>query len=113
MQFFAFLAVMLAAFWLAPSRWRKWILLAGSYYFYACWNAKFVPLLATLTAIDYSAALWIDKTAGGRRRAALGISLAANLAFLGFFKYYNFAAWNIAALAGRPPDSFALNILLP
>jgi alginate O-acetyltransferase complex protein AlgI len=113
MQFFAFLAIMLAAFWLAPSRWRKWILLAGSYYFYACWNVKFVPLLATLTAIDYSAALWIDRTIGARRRAALGVSLAANLAFLGFFKYYNFAASIVAGLAGKPPDSFALNILLP
>jgi len=114
LQFFAFLAIMLAAFWLAPLGWRKWILLAGSYYFYASWNIKFVPLLASLTAIDYCAALWIDKTAvGGRRRAALGISLTANLAFLGFFKYYNFAAANIAWLAGKPPDTFALNILLP
>src|SRR5262249_14899051 len=42
-----------------------------------------------------------------------GISLAANLGFLGFFKYYNFAAANIVWLAGKPPDAFALNILLP
>ncbi|HEV2688777.1 MAG TPA: hypothetical protein VGV35_09490 [Bryobacteraceae bacterium] len=34
MQFFAFLPIMLAGFWLGPSSWRKWILLAGSYYFY-------------------------------------------------------------------------------
>ncbi|HYL75553.1 MAG TPA: MBOAT family O-acyltransferase [Bryobacteraceae bacterium] len=113
MQFFAFLAVMLAAFWAAPVRWRKWILLAGSYFFYACWNLNFVPLLLSLTIIDYCAALWIDRSSGAARRVALGISLMANLTFLGFFKYYNFAAANIAWLAGKPPDTFALNILLP
>jgi len=113
LQFFAFLPVMLAAFWLAPHRFRKWILLAGSYYFYASWNLKFVPLLLSLTAIDYSAALWINRTEGPKRRLALCISIGANLLFLGFFKYYNFAAANVALLAGRPADSFALNILLP
>ena len=30
LQFFAFLAIMRAAFWLAPLRWRKWVLLAGA-----------------------------------------------------------------------------------
>ena len=113
MQFFAFLPIILAAFWLTPGRFRKWILLAGSYYFYASWNIKFVPLLLSLTAIDYTAALWINRTEGPKRRVALSISLAANLLFLGFFKYYNFAAANLALLAGKPQDSFALDILLP
>src|SRR5690242_14852352 len=96
MQFFAFLAVILAAFWVAPLRWRRWILLAGSYYFYASWNVKFVPLLLALTVIDYCAARWIDKTSGRTRRLALYVRLVANLGFLCFFKYYNFAASSIA-----------------
>ena len=37
--------------------------------------------------------MWIRRAAtGARRKAALVISLAANLGFLGFFKYYNFLA---------------------
>ena len=112
-RFFAFLAIMLAAFWLAPHRLRKWILLVGSYFFYASWNVKFVPLLLTLTAIDYCAALWINKSTDATRRAALLISLAANLGFLGFFKYYNFGASNVAWLLGKSPDAFILNIVLP
>ena len=41
------------------------------------------------------------------------ISLAANLGLLGFFKYYNFFAANIAQLLHQPSDAFALSIILP
>ena len=113
-QFFLFLAVVLALFYSAPRGWRKYILLAASYYFYASWNAKFIALLLTLTAIDYCAGLWLERVAPGpRRKAVLVFSLAANLGFLGFFKYYNFLAANLALALGRPPHSFFLEIVLP
>ena len=113
-QFFVFLAVVLALFYSAPRHWRKYILLAASYYFYARWNAKFIPLLLTLTAIDYCAGLWLERVAPGpRRKAVLVSSLAANLGFLGFFKYYNFLAANLALALARPPHSFFREIVLP
>ena len=59
LQFIAFLLVVLALFYWGPRSWRKLILLAASYYFYMSWNPKFIVLLLTLTAIDYTAALWI------------------------------------------------------
>src|SRR5690349_18692724 len=112
-QFFVFLAIVLALFWLAPQAWRRYLLLTASYFFYWSWNPKFVPLLASLTAIDYLAAMWIERTATApARRVALCISLAANLGFLGFFKYYNFVASNIGWLLGQP-DRFLLDIVLP
>jgi alginate O-acetyltransferase complex protein AlgI len=40
-------------------------------------------------------------------------SLAANLGFLGFFKYFNFLAANLALLLHRPANAFALDIVLP
>ena len=57
-QFFIFLAVVLAAFYALP--WwnaRKWLLLGASYYFYASWNPKFLLLLGTLTLVDYFCAI--------------------------------------------------------
>jgi hypothetical protein len=79
-----------------------------------CWNAKFVLLILVLTAIDYTAAMWMRRLAAGpKRKAALVMSLAANLGFLGFFKYYNFLATNLAWVMARPLDSFALHIILP
>src|SRR5580698_8473541 len=112
-QFFQFLLVVLILFYALPRPSRKWILLAASYYFYMSWNWKFIPLLLTLTVIDYTAALWIERSAGARRKLFLMIGLAGNLGFLGFFKYYNFLGDNLALLLRRPPHSFALAIILP
>src|SRR5260370_25909519 len=74
------------------------------------WNPKFGVLLLSLTAIDYTAALWIERS---RRRLFLVVGLAANLGFLGFFKYYNFLAENLVRLLHAQPHSFALSIILP
>jgi alginate O-acetyltransferase complex protein AlgI len=113
LQFVVFLFAVLTAFYLGPVRWRKVLLLIASYYFYMCWNPKFILLLLTLTTIDYYAALWIQASSGARRKTALVISLAANLGFLGFFKYYNFLASNTALLMGRPANAFFMRIILP
>jgi alginate O-acetyltransferase complex protein AlgI len=112
-QFFLFLALVLALFYTAPRAWRKYILLAASYFFYASWNPKFIALLLTLTAIDYSAGIALESVRPERKKLVLILSLSANLGFLGFFKYYNFLAGNLAALLGRPPRSFWLDIVLP
>ncbi len=103
-QFFAFLAVVLILFYTAPRSWRKYILLAASYFFYMSFIPKFILLLLSLTAIDYTAARWISVTESPRsRKIALVVSLTANLGLLGFFKYYNFFAANLAHLFHRPP----------
>jgi len=113
-KFFAFLATVLILFYAAPRSWRKAILLAASYFFYMSWIPKFILLLLTLTGIDYTAARWIAQTRSPRsRKTALIISLSANLGLLGFFKYYNFFAANLAHLFDKPSSSFALNIILP
>jgi len=113
-SFFLFLTVVLALFYLSPRVLRRYILLAASYFFYGSWNVKFIALLLTLTVIDYTAGLWIERTQPGARRKWLLIgSLSANLGFLGFFKYYNFLANNLALLIGKPEGSFFLSIVLP
>ena len=112
-QFFAFLVLTLVLFYLAPKHWRRVILLIASYAFYMSWNWKFLPLLLTLTIIDFWCALWIVKTERRKRKLAMVISVAANLGFLGFFKYYNFLADNAALLAGKPEHAFFLKIVLP
>ncbi|MGD1097639.1 MAG: MBOAT family O-acyltransferase [Bryobacteraceae bacterium] len=111
--FFVFLAVVLVLFYSTPRAWGKWILLAASYYFYMSWNAKFVVLLLTLTAVDFTAALWMERIATGRRKLFLILGLSANLGFLGFFKYYNFLGDNLGQLLRLPPHSLALAIILP
>ncbi len=107
-----FLAVVLLHY-LLPGPARRWLLLAASYFFYMCWNPKFIVLLLTLTVIDYAAAIWISKSSGRQRTAALWFSVGANLLFLSFFKYFNFFAANIAQLTGKVPGAWAFDIVLP
>ena len=65
-EFFLFLAVALASFCASPPRWRRWILLAASYFFYASWNWRFIPLLLALTSSS------VTSTAGARPRVRAG-----------------------------------------
>ena len=111
--FFLFLAASLLLFYLSPRPARKYVLLAASYFFYAFWNPKFVPLLLTLSAIDYTVGLLLERVKPAHRKPLLVLGLGANLVFLGFFKYFNFLAGNVALALGRPADSFWCDIVLP
>ncbi len=112
-EFALFLAIVLALFYTVPIALRRFVLLGSSYLFYMFWNPYFIALLVALTAIDYSAALWIARSSGRTRKLALWISLAANLGFLGFFKYTNFLIDNVAWLMGVPPAGYHLALVLP
>ncbi len=118
LTFVVFFAIVLALH-NAPLSWRvkKTNLLIASYIFYGAWNPPFVILLLISTAIDWKAARWIHaSTSEARRRMFLVLSLAANLGFLGFFKYGEFLLENFTALmasfgiAYQPPE---WNIILP
>ena len=69
-QFFVFFAVVMALFYAAPRSSRKLILLAASYFFYMSWNWKLIPLLLSLTVVDYTSALWIETSEKKRPPAA-------------------------------------------
>jgi alginate O-acetyltransferase complex protein AlgI len=112
-QFFIFLSIVLAVFYAAPRVFRRVILLVASYVFYLSWNYKFVVLLLGLTVVDYGAAIAIERADAKRKKPFLLISLAANLGMLGFFKYYNFFADNLAQLVRYPPHSWTFSIILP
>ncbi len=113
-EFFVFLGTVLILFYVSPIPIRRIVLLAASYFFYMCWIPKFILLLIALTAIDYTAARWISGAGSLRsRKIALIVSLAANLGLLGFFKYYNFFAGNIAYLLHRPAGAFSMSLILP
>ncbi len=112
-QFFLFFAIVLIVFYSLPFRLGKIALLVSSYVFYIFWNPRFIGLLLLLTVVDYWAARLIETLPSTRKRLALVASLAANLAFLGFFKYYNFFAGDLAALLGLPSNSFFIEVVLP
>jgi len=89
-------------------------LLVCSYVFYGWWNWHYLILIAFTTMVDYGAARCMHRT--GRRKLWLCVSIAANLAMLGFFKYGDFVVANLnAALGcmGAPWAPASPSVLLP
>jgi alginate O-acetyltransferase complex protein AlgI len=94
-SFAVFFAVVFPITWLLNphNAAKKWFLVAASYYFYAFWRIEFTLLLLGSSVMNYCAALALGRLSDGPgRRAMLWLAIAANLAVLGIFKYYNFFA---------------------
>lgn len=88
--------MVVAAYFALPGRFRWILLLIASYYFYMCWNYKYIILIVFSTLVDYFAAIQMAKTTKKLPRKLLLIaSLTSNLGLLFFFKYYNFFSDNI------------------
>jgi D-alanyl-lipoteichoic acid acyltransferase DltB (MBOAT superfamily) len=92
-------------------------LLVVSYFFYACWDWRFLALIFLSSIVDYLIGLYLAKTEKKtQRKMLLFASLFVNLGILGFFKYYNFfleSFQEVFSLFGRSLESSTLNILLP
>jgi alginate O-acetyltransferase complex protein AlgI len=109
-SFLVFLPAVLLAIALLPARMRNGFLLVASYFFYGCWDWRFLTLLFGTTVIDY----WVGKTIfattdAHRRRRILLVSIAANLGVLGFFKYCNFFVGSAEALL----ESLGIRVSVP
>ena len=91
-QFLYFFALVFTVYWALPWRQaRVGVLLAASFYFYASWNRWLALIVCGSTLLDYLVARGLDASSSVRfRRLLLGVSLAANLGLLVYFKYANF-----------------------
>lgn len=98
-KFALFFPAVALAYWVLPHKLRNPMLLAASYFFYMCWNPKYALLMLFSTGVTWAAGLAVAqaKTVTGKK-LALSLSLAANLAVLGLFKYANFLIDNLNAL---------------
>ncbi len=120
LEFGIFLPLVFLCYWLINPRGLKsqnLFLLLASYFFYACWDWRFLFLILASTIVDYSTGLALARTTEAfRRKLWLGLSIGLNLGILGFFKYYNFFLENFTeafsflglAISARP-----LQIILP
>ncbi len=118
LTFAVFFALVLPISWaLRPHRRRwQWFMIAVSYLFYGWWDARFVALVALSAAANVAFGHRIAAAEGRRRRAWLWLAVGANLALLGWFKYYGFFATelNVALRAmGVEGGLRLLDIALP
>jgi D-alanyl-lipoteichoic acid acyltransferase DltB (MBOAT superfamily) len=93
-NFALFLPVVFVVYWFVTDKSLKLqniLLLVASYFFYACWDWRFLFLLIFSTFLDYSTAIKMFRAKSKNwKRFWFWLSVGINLGFLVFFKYYNF-----------------------
>ena len=117
-RFAVFFVICLSVYWtLKRTSHRHVFLLVMSYIFYAGWDVRFLALIAYSTAVTYIGShLLRDAPSAQRRRLVLIVTIVMQLASLFFFKYFDFAFENVAALlaaTGLSGNWSAPDILLP
>jgi alginate O-acetyltransferase complex protein AlgI len=119
-DFGIFLAVVFLIYWLVTGRdldFQNLFLLLASYFFYGCWNWRFLLLLVLISCINYFLGISISKTAIERsRRVWLIVGLFLNIGVLVVFKYYNFfvdSFIHLISVAGYNLPGTLTKIILP
>jgi Predicted membrane protein involved in D-alanine export len=124
-KYVIFLPIVVLLYYLFPVRVKKYWLLAASYYFYMCWNAKYALLIIASTFITYLSGLGlarVNEAACGqarrdrRKKWIVALSFVSNLGILFYFKYFNFALDLLQSALARIHIQLsvpAFDILLP
>lgn len=116
-SFAVFLPIVFILYWALPHRFRWFLLLIASYYFYMSWNIKYVVLIFTTTFVSYATALLLEKTNNQKKKKLyLIIAAVICLGILFFFKYFDFFQENVLAILNMFTIQLhptTLNLLLP
>ncbi len=99
LDFVVFFLAVTTLYWRLPQRGQNVLLLAASYVFYGYVHPWFLILIGTSTVIDYCAARGMEAWPAHRLRF-MWLSIVSNFGMLGFFKYFNFFAENVAGVLG-------------
>ncbi|QSB27996.1 MBOAT family protein [Flavobacterium sp. CLA17] len=120
LAFAVFLPIVFFLYWFVFNKTKSTqnaLLIVASYYFYSCWDWRFLFLLVFSTFLDYYTGIQIEKGKSEKsRKFWFWLSIIINLGFLGIFKYYNFFAASFSELlgsAGIKASPILLNVILP
>jgi alginate O-acetyltransferase complex protein AlgI len=120
LNFAIFLPTVFLLYWFATKgnlKLQNILLLVSSYFFYACWDWRFLFLLIFSTLLDYYTGIKMsDAINQNSKKFWFWLSIFINLGFLGVFKYYNFFAESFAYTlenVGLKVNPWALKVILP
>ena len=120
LSFAVFLPVVFLLYWFVFNKnktTQNTVLIIASYYFYSCWDWRFLFLLIFSTLLDYFSAIMMENSnSQSKRKFWLWLTIAINLGFLGIFKYYDFFAQSLAELLngfGLKAHPYLLQLVLP
>lgn len=115
--FVAYFVLVYLVYLVLPHRWQNRWLLVASYYFYGCWDWRFLALIWFSSSMDY----WVAKgiplaSSAEQRRVLVAASVVVNFGILIIFKYFGFFADSLHDLLmtfGLEVSWTTLNIVLP
>jgi alginate O-acetyltransferase complex protein AlgI len=120
LNFAIFLPIVFILYWFVVNKkfeHQNILLLASSYFFYACWDWRFLALLMFSTVLDYCTGIKMSRaTTQNSKNFWFWLSICINLGFLAVFKYYNFFAASFAdaiSNLGLQASPWTLNLILP
>ncbi len=115
LAFLIFFSIVVFLYFAIPYRYRWGLLLIASYFFYMCWEIKYILLIIISTLTAYCAAILIEKEPS-RKKLFLILGVSSNLCILFLFKYFNFFNDSLNTFfnfINLPYDVPAFNVLLP
>tara|TARA_B110000211_G_scaffold45759_1_gene48744 strand:+ start:6727 stop:8145 length:1419 start_codon:yes stop_codon:yes gene_type:complete len=118
LDYLVFLFIILVLFWSIPHKYNRYkvvLLVLSSYFFYACWDWRFLSLIIFSSLVDYILGIKIHN-AKKYKKTLLSISLICNIGLLLIFKYYNFfidSFQELFSFAGSEVGFQTIHIILP
>jgi len=109
---FAFLPITLIVYFIVPLKYRNLVLFTLSLIFYGWGEPKYILIMLMSTVVDYFNGYQVNKHKDNKQiaRRFVIFSIVFNLSVMGFFKYYDFIAFNLNLLGLGLP---ILGISLP
>jgi alginate O-acetyltransferase complex protein AlgI len=115
-QFWIFFFAVFVVYRLLSHRYQNWLLLVVSYYFYSCWDWRFLPLILISTLVNFYAARDLAEGNPRQRKCAIIFAVVVSLGILVYFKYTNFfitSTQDFLTAIGFRVDLNTLEIILP
>ena len=119
-DFAVFLPIVLLLYWSVfknSLRLQNIFIVLVSYFFYACWDWRFLGLIFLSSLVDYTIGLQFNKPLSQKyKKYLLGFSVLFNLGLLFTFKYFNFfidTFTSVFSFFGTQMQPTSISIILP
>ena len=90
LEYIIFLPLIVILYYIIPVKFKWFLLLVASYYFYAAWDPRYIFLIIFSTLVAYFSSYMMSRKEDKKsRKPFLIASFVTDIGILVFYKYYN------------------------
>lgn len=116
-SFLIFCPIVIIFYWILPHKYRWFLLLCASLYFYMSWSIKYIVLILFTILVSWGAGVTLEKTNNvSKRKAILGFSAVVCIGILLIYKYLGFlldSIWGILGVFSIQLSPVTIDLILP